>query len=122
EGGFINFRTREGVILTRVPDIPEARKRRFDNPAVQSLVEREGRFTGWLASAILSQTVLESIVAVRGFPVEVLTGLTEDAVFAPWRSEAWRVALRTLLTSAAMLGLIALAALGLARREREREE
>jgi len=43
-------------------------------------------------------------------------------VFAPWRSEAWRIALRTLLTSAAMLGLIALAAWGLARREREREE
>jgi signal transduction histidine kinase len=43
-------------------------------------------------------------------------------VFAPWRGEAWRIALRTLLTSAAMLALIALAAWGLARREREREE
>jgi signal transduction histidine kinase len=122
KGGFINFRTREGVILTRVPDIPEARKQRFDNPAVQSQVEREGRFTGWLPSAILHQTVLESIVAVRGFPVEVLAGATEDAVFAPWRGEAWRIALRTLLTSAAMLGLLALAAWALARRERERKE
>jgi signal transduction histidine kinase/ActR/RegA family two-component response regulator len=59
---------------------------------------------------------------VRGFPLEVRAGLTEDAVFAPWRSEAWRVAFRTLMTSAAMLLLIALAARGLARREREREE
>jgi len=122
KGGFINFRTRDGVILTRVPEAPEARKRRFDDPAVSAVVEREGRFTGWLPSAILNQTVLESIVAVRGFPVEVLAGITEDAVFAPWRSEAWRIALRTVLTSAAMLALIALAAWGLARREREREE
>ncbi len=122
EGGFINLRTRDGIVIRRVPDAPEARKRRFHNPEVSAAVEREGRFTGWLPSAILKQTVLESIVAVRGFPLEVLAGATEDAVFAPWRSEAWRIALRTLLTSVAMLGLIALAALGLARREREREE
>jgi signal transduction histidine kinase/CheY-like chemotaxis protein len=122
EGGFINLRTRDGTIITRVPDAPEARKRRFDNPAVSAAIDREGRFIGWLPSKILNQTVLESIVAVRGFPLEVLAGVTEDAVFAPWRGEAWRIALRTLLTSAAMLGLIALAAWGLARREREREE
>ena len=122
KGGFINFRTRDGVILTRVPDAPEARKRRFENPAVSAAMQREGRFIDWLPSAILNQTVLESIVAVRGFPVEVLAGVTQDAVFAPWRAETWRIALRTLLTSAAMLGLIALAAWGLARREREREE
>ncbi|HXM80935.1 MAG TPA: ATP-binding protein [Burkholderiales bacterium] len=118
EGGFINLRTRDGTIITRVPDAPEARKRRFQNPEVSAAVEREGRFTGWLPSKILNQTVLESIVAVRGFPLEVLAGATEDAVFAPWRTEAWRIALRALLTSAAMLALIALAAWGLARRER----
>jgi len=39
-------------------------------------------------------------------------------VLAPCRSEAWRIGVRTLLTSAAMLVLIALAAWGLARRER----
>jgi signal transduction histidine kinase/ActR/RegA family two-component response regulator len=122
EGGFINLRTRDGIVITRVPEAPEARKRRFYNPEVAAAIEREGRFIGWLPSAILNRTVLESIVAVRGFPLEVLAGATEDAVFAPWRSEAWRVAFRTLLTSAAMLLLIALAAWGLARREREREQ
>src|SRR5712692_10042146 len=122
EGGFINLRTRDGTVITRVPDAREARKRKFQNPEVSAAVEREGRFTGWLPSAILNQTVLEAIVAVRGFPLEVLAGATEDAVFAPWRNEAWRIAVRTLLTSAAMLALIALAAWGLARREREREE
>src|SRR5207245_6768811 len=45
-------------------------------------------------------------------------GATEAAVFAPWHSEASRIFLRTVLTSAAMLALIALAAWGLARRER----
>jgi len=53
--------------------------------------------------------VLVSTVAVRGFPLEVLVGATEAAVFAPWHSEASRIFLRTVLTSAAMLALIALA-------------
>jgi len=39
-------------------------------------------------------------------------------VRASWRDEAWQIFDRTLLTSAAMLALIALAAWGLARRER----
>ena len=39
-------------------------------------------------------------------------------MIAPWRDEAWLVFDRTLLTSAAMLALIGLAAWGLARRER----
>ena len=55
---------------------------------------------------------------MRGFPLLVASGGDESAVFAPWRDEAWLVFDRTLLTSAAMLGLIALAAWGLARRER----
>ena len=59
-----------------------------------------------------------STSAVRGFPLLVASGSDEQAVFAPWRDEAWMVFDRTLLTSAAMLGLIALAAWGLARRER----
>jgi PAS domain S-box-containing protein len=118
EGGFITLRTRDGTIITRVPDPREARGRKFSNPEIFTVVGREGRFTGWTTSPILNERVLVSAVAVRGFPLEVLAGATEDAVFAPWRGEAWRIALRTLLTSAAMLALIALAAWGLARRER----
>jgi PAS domain S-box-containing protein len=51
----------------------------------------------------------------------VATGAPESAVLAPWRDQAWLIALRTLLTSAAVLALIALAAWGLARRERAME-
>jgi PAS domain S-box-containing protein len=62
---------------------------------------------------------------VRGFPLVVAAGSSRSAVFAPWRAEAGLIAVRTLLTSAAMLALIAAAAWGLARREhalREREK
>src|SRR6267143_5131943 len=94
------------------------RGHKFPNPEISTAVEREGRFTGWTTSPILNERVLASTVAVRGFPLEVLVGATEAAVFAPWRSEASRICLRTVLTSAAMLALIALAAWGLAQRER----
>jgi len=118
EGGFINLRAGDGTIITRVPDPRDARGHKFPNPEISAAVDREGRFIGWTTSPILNERVLVSTVAVRGFPLEVLVGATEDAVFAPWRSEAWRIFLRTVLTSAAMLALIALAAWGLARRER----
>jgi PAS domain S-box-containing protein len=118
EGSFINLRARDGTIITRVPDPREARGRKFPNPEISAAVDREGRFIGWTTSPILNERVLVSAVIVRGFPLEVIVGATEDAVFAPWRSEAWRIFLRTVLTSAAMLALIALAAWGLARRER----
>jgi PAS domain S-box-containing protein len=118
KGGFIHLRTRDGTVITRVPDPGDARGRRFEIPEISAAMEREGRFTGWASSPILKQSVLLSSVAVRGFPVEVSAGVTEEAVYAPWRFEARRIAARTALTSAAMLALIALAAWGLARRER----
>ena len=118
EGGFINLRARDGTVIARVPDPGEARGRKFPNPEISAVVEREGRMIGWTTSPILNARVLLSAVTVRGFPLEVLVGATEGAVFAPWHSEASRIFLRTVLTSAAMLALIALAAWGLARRER----
>src|SRR5438445_304806 len=108
----------EMIHIPRVADPREARGRKFPNPGISAAVDREGRFIGWTTSPILNERVLVSAVIVRGFPLEVIVGATEDAVFAPWRSEAWRIFLRTVLTSAAMLALIALAAWGLARRER----
>ena len=118
DGGFINLRAGDGTIITRVPDPRESRGHKFPTPDISTAVEREGRFTGWTTSPILNERVLVSTVAVRGFPLEVLVGATEAAVFAPWHSEASRIFLRTVLTSAAMLALIALAAWGLAQRER----
>jgi signal transduction histidine kinase/ActR/RegA family two-component response regulator len=117
EGGFINLSKRDGTVVTRVPEPGEVRGHKFPNPEQSAAIDRDGHFAGWTTSPILHQRVLLSAVAVRGFPLEVIAGAKQDAVLAPWRSEAWRVALRTLLTSAAMLALIALAALGLDRRE-----
>ncbi|MDB5803268.1 MAG: hypothetical protein JWN73_590 [Betaproteobacteria bacterium] len=118
DGGFINLSNRDGTVITRVPDPGEARGRRFFDTEITSAFDRNGRFTGWATSPIARQRALLSVVAVRGFPLRVTVGATEDAVLAPWYGEAWRIALRTLLTSGAMLALILLAALGLDRRER----
>jgi PAS domain S-box-containing protein len=118
KGGFINLRTRDGTVITRVPDPRGARGRKFPNPEVSAAVGREGRFIGWTTSPILNERVLQSTVVVRGFPLEVIAGATEAAVLAPWREESWRTAKRTLLASVAMFALIGFAAWGLARRER----
>ena len=120
-GGFITLRSQEGVIITRVPDPRGARGRPFPNPEIDAGILREGRYNGWTTSPILNERVLVAASAVRGFSLQVLSGATEHAVFAPWRGEASRIALRALLTSAAMLVLIALAAWGLAQRERALE-
>jgi len=118
DGGFINLTNRDGMVITRVPDPQESRGRKFPNTQINDAVDRAGRFTGWTVSPIIGQRVLLSMVAVRGFALRVSVGATEEAVLAPWRSEAWRITVRTLLTSGAMLALIALAALGLDHRER----
>ena len=118
EGGFITLRSQEGTVITRVPDPTGARGRDFYNPDIDAGILRGGRYTGWTTSPILKERVLLSASAVRGFSLQILSGATESAVFTAWRGEASRIAARTLLTSAAMLALIALAAWGLARRER----
>jgi signal transduction histidine kinase/CheY-like chemotaxis protein len=121
EGGFITLRSQDGVIITRVPDPTGARGRSFHNPQINAGLQREGRFNGWTTSPILNERVLVAASVVRGFPLQITSGATEHAVFATWRGEAARIALRTLLTSVAMLVLIALAAWGLAQRERALE-
>jgi signal transduction histidine kinase/CheY-like chemotaxis protein len=120
DGGYITLRSHDDRIITRVPDPTGARGNLFPNPELDSAIRREGSFTGWATSPILKEPVLIAAYAVRGFPLDVLTGATERSVFASWRKEARRIAARMLLTCTAMLLLIALAAWGLARREAER--
>ena len=118
QGGFITLLSNKGTLLTRVPDPGNIRGRSYPGGRMMTAIEREGRFDGWTTSPITDERVLLATASVRGFPLLVASGSTEAAVLAPWREEAWLVFDRTLLTSAAMLGLIALAAWGLARRER----
>jgi PAS domain S-box-containing protein len=118
EGGFIALLSLDGVLITRIPDPLNVKGRKFHNHDVYDAVQSGGRFDGWTPSPVFNDRVLVSASAVRGFPLLVATGATERAVFAPWRDQAWLIGLRTLLTSAAVLALIALAAWGLARRER----
>jgi PAS domain S-box-containing protein len=118
EGGFVTLLSNKGTLITRVPEAPNARGRKFPGGRIMQGVERDGRFEGWTESPISGERVLLATSEVRGFPLLVASGSTEAAVLAPWKEEAWLVFDRTLLTSAAMLALIGLAAWGLARRER----
>ena len=117
DGGFLTLLTSKGVVMTRVPDPGNVRGRAL--PEGRILRQPDGRFEGWAESPITSNEVLVVASPVRGFPLLVASGARRDAVFAPWRDEAWQVFDRTLTTSAAMLVLIGLAAWGLARRERK---
>jgi PAS domain S-box-containing protein len=121
-GGFLTLLSMDGRVVTRIPDPPDVRGRRLQHDEVFGAVSRGGRFEGWTESPISGHRVLLSASAVRGFPMFVASGSTEHAVFAPWREQTRLIGLRTLLTSAAMLALIALAAWGLARRERALRE
>jgi PAS domain S-box-containing protein len=119
EGSFISLLTDAGVILSRVP-APTGVRGRGIPPQGRGItaVQRTGRFEGWTESPVTGERVLIAALSVPGFPLFVASGSSEAAVLAPWRDEAWQIFDRTLLTSAAMLALIALAAWGLARRER----
>ena len=118
EGGFITLLSSKGTLITRVPDPGNVRGRKFPDGALMTGLDREGRFEGWTTSPISGERVMLSTARVRGFPLLVASGANEATVLAPWRDEAWLVFDRTLLTSAAMIALIALAAWGLKRRER----
>ncbi len=117
-GGFITLLSRDGMLVARVPDAPRATGQRIASRELLEAVAKDGRFEGWSVSPVTGERVLVSASAVPGFPLVVLSGASERSVAAPWRSEALFTGLRTLLTSAAMLGLIGLAAWGLGRRER----
>jgi PAS domain S-box-containing protein len=118
EGSFIALLTDEGTFLSRVPAPPGIRGRQIAQGRAIAGVREQGRFEGWTTSPITAEPVLLSAVAVRGFPLLVASGASEQAVLGPWRDEAWQIADRTILTSAAILALMGVAAWGLGRRER----
>jgi PAS domain S-box-containing protein len=118
EGSFIALMSDGGTFMSRVPAPPGVRGRQIPEGRAVAGVREQGRFDGWSTSPITNESVLLSALAVRGFPLFVASGSSERAVLAPWRDEAWQVFDRALLTSVAMLGLIAFAAWGLKRRER----
>ena len=118
EGSFIALVSTSGVFYTRVPHPAHISGRQISPGRGLQAVRETGRFEGWTTSPVTGERILLSALLVRGFPLFVASGRDERAVFAPWREEAWLIFDRTVLTSAAMLSLIGLAAWGLARRER----
>ncbi|MGH8687787.1 MAG: hybrid sensor histidine kinase/response regulator [Burkholderiales bacterium] len=118
QGSFISLLTDGGMFLSRVPGPLGIRGKEIATARGMAEVGKTGRFDGWSTSPVTGEPVLLSALAVRSFPLVVVSGSSGAAVHAAWRDEAWQIFDRTLLTSAAMLALIALAAWGLARRER----
>ncbi len=118
-GGFVGLITTSGTPITRVPGPREAFEPLDADPdGVLAALKRDGRFAGWSLGAGRAEPapVLISAAAIPDRPLNVVVSAPERAVLAPWREEAVRIGVRTLLTSAAMLALIALAARELARR------
>jgi PAS domain S-box-containing protein len=118
EGGFMTLLSMDGVVYARVPDPVGARARQYQEDTILKSVQDTGRFEGWTTSPIIGERVLLSSAAVPSFPMFVAAGAAEPAVLAPWRRKSLAIFLRTVLISAAMLALMALAAWGLTRRER----
>jgi PAS domain S-box-containing protein len=119
ELGFVSLLTREGTLVTRVPPREELFGRRLPNSdEVVGSITREGRFSGWSLSVATDPPTraLISAAPVPGAPLVVAVGAPERTVLAPWRAESLRIIVRTLLTSAVMIALLALAARELARR------
>jgi PAS domain S-box-containing protein len=118
QGSFITLMSYNGSVVARVPNLLKVRGSRLPAPSISDQVRRNGSWQGWTRSPILEQRVLLNGLSVRGFPLFVVSGATESAVFAPWHDEARLAFDRALLSSGAMLTLTGLAAWGLARRER----
>jgi PAS domain S-box-containing protein len=123
EGGFITFFSADGTIITRVPDPMQSKGKNFGSPSgLIELARQHGRYDGPTISLITKEPLIVSIAAIRGFPLFIASGKTERALTQAWLEETRFTAERTLLTSVAMLALIALAAWGLNRRERVLQE
>ncbi|HEY4040145.1 MAG TPA: PAS domain S-box protein [Burkholderiaceae bacterium] len=121
ELGFVMLMTREGTLVTRVPPREQLLGKKLpDRDDVLGFVGREGRFSGWSLSMVAPEArevpVLMSAAPIPDTPLVVIVGKPERTVLAPWRGESVRVILRTLLTSAVVLALVALAARELSRR------
>jgi signal transduction histidine kinase len=119
ELGFVALLTRDGTLVTRVPPREEFFGKRLpDRGGVLDAIGREGRYAGWAASMLAPgpAEVLIAAAPIADSPLVVTVGAPERTVLAPWREEALRVAVRTLLTSAVMLALVWLATRELTRR------
>jgi PAS domain S-box-containing protein len=117
--GFVSLITRGGILVTRVPPREELYGKQLGNTGgVLEGIRGQGRYSGWALSLAGNQQneILISAAPVPDAPLVVAVGAPERTVLAPWHTEAARVIARTLLTSAVMLALLALAARELARR------
>jgi len=105
--GSILFLRDDGTILLREPSAPGDAPRAIPVPPA-GWIPAEG--VARVLSPIDGQTYFASAALVDGFPLVIGIARRESAVLGPWRAEALRAALRTLILSllvaAAMVALV----------------
>jgi signal transduction histidine kinase len=119
-GGFVALMSLDGTLVTRVPQIEGwTGKKLVDHAAALESVAKGARFRGWSPSQIpdTGGRILVAVIGVANSPLVYCVGSSDQAVFADWRAEAWRVAVRTLLVSFVLLMLLRRAGQELRRRE-----
>ena len=119
--GFLVLFASDGSLVTGVPPLsPELQGKRYVDAGTRALLDEvhaHNRATAWINDPEAAGRLLVVAHGVEGTPLGVAVGAKETDVYSPWRAEAERVMVRTLLTSAVMLLLVWLAARELTRRE-----
>ncbi|HZZ92387.1 MAG TPA: ATP-binding protein [Usitatibacter sp.] len=117
QAGFISLWNRDGHLVTRIPPRPELYAVNDASRVAERLHAPDYRFSGWNPDLVDASRLLLSSAPVPQSPLVVVVGAKEDQVLAPWREEALRVTVRTVVTSLLMVLLVWLAARELTRRE-----
>jgi len=114
-GGIVNLYRRDGTLLARVP--------RLTGPPLS----RDPSFHAALAAGVpASLNVLSpadqvkrliALEPLEGLPLMVGVGVSERVALARWREYSWHIALRTVIMSATLIGLLAVVLRELRRRE-----
>src|SRR5258708_28954524 len=115
--GFASLLTRGGRLVTRVPSLPALFGKQLRVNEASAEIIRDGAFSGWSHSAVDPELkVLMSVAPIPDSSFVVAVGAAARTALQARRTQAARVIVRTLLTSAVMLGLLWLAARELTRR------
>jgi PAS domain S-box-containing protein len=112
EGSAIQLLREDGTLLVRNPPMPDAAGRRF-----QQLVAAPTVQVKRLLNPIDGKQDFIAVARVNGTPLTIVVSREEAIALRPWRDEAARLGLRTLIV--ALLGALAIA--GLSRQLRRVE-
>ena len=107
EGGSISLWRRDGIMLARHPRIESKIGRSVGALSIVQDLKSKLDSGGFLVQGLVEgRAGYVALGAVRGFPLLVVTALTEEVVLEPWRREATRLLLGALGAVAGVLVLL----------------